>query len=261
MSPSERRARKIARLNAEIEARRRALQALEGEAVDQRPRTNRVVVLAAAGAVVVAAATIVPAILLSRHGGSASAKAPPTQQAPESVGSSCPDFKTPPPADMPVGATYKFEDGGQLASSFFNLYHPRGFSEGTLYTQHYLLFRKSDPRVRIRFGWRWPIEEAEAGAFFATIQRSVQRSTSFKDLGTTDATLGCQKASRWSYERVSQGERLRATRYSFLLTTKIRDHVAYDILFEAPAATYDRWRGPFDLVERSFRVNPGLLSG
>jgi hypothetical protein len=267
MSPSERRARKVARLNAEIEDRRRLLQTLEAEAagsglIDERQRSNRVVILASAGAIVIAAGTIVPAILLSRHSGSASAK-PPQQasQAPVDAGARCPDFKPPPQRDVPVGQSYKFEDGGQLAQSFFNLYHPVGFSEGPLYTLHYLLFRKDDPRVRIRFGWRWPIEEADARRFFRTIQRSVRRSRGFQDLGTTGATIGCQNADRWSYERISNGERLRATRYSFVLTTRIGDHVAYDILFEAPATTYDRWRRPFDVVKRSFRVNPGLLSG
>jgi hypothetical protein len=223
-------------------------------------RRRSVVVLAVA--FVVAAAAIVPALLLLHDGGSASAKSPQeTGQAPVDAGARCPDFKQPPPRDVPLGKPYKFEDGGLLASSFFNLYHPAGFSQGPLYTLHYELFRKDDPRVRIRFGWRWPIAEADARRFFLTIQRSVRRSSGFEDHGTTGATIGCQQASRWSYERTSNGDRLRATRYGFVLMTRTGDHVAYDVLFEAPVATYDRWRAPFDLVERSFRVNPGLLTG
>jgi hypothetical protein len=179
-------------------------------------KRRRGVVVLTVVAVVVAAA-VVPAILLSLGDGSALAR---SGRAPVDAGARCPDFKPPPPRDVPVGPG-KFEDGGLLGQSFFNLYHPAGFSQGPLYTLHYELFRKDDPRVRIRFGWRWPIEEAAADRFFSTIQRSVRQSSGFEDLGTTSATIGCQDASRWSYERVANGERLRATRYSFVLTTRI----------------------------------------
>jgi hypothetical protein len=264
MSPSERRAQQVARLHAEIGDRRRLLEKLEAEGAfpaEDRQRSNRIAVLASAAAIAIAAVTIVPAILLSRHDGSASATA---GQAPVETGSRCPDFEPPPPPDLPIGKQgpiYRFEDGGLLGSTFFNLYHPRGFSAAPLYSQHYELFRKTDPRVRIRIGWRQTFEEADARGCFPPIQQALRRSAGFEDLGTTGAVLGCQKASRWRYERVSNGERLRATRYSFVLTTHLRDYVAYDVLFEAPSATYDRWRAPFSLVERSFRVNPGLLAG
>jgi hypothetical protein len=267
MSPPERREQQIARLHAEIGDRRRLLEKLEAEGTfpaHDRQRSNRVVALASAGAIVIAAATIVPVILLSRHGGAASAQ--PTRQTgevPISSASRCPDFKPPPPPDVPIGKEGpidRFEDGGLLGHTFFNLYHPRGFSAGPLYSQHYELFRKPDPRVRIRIGWRETVEDADAHRYFQASEQALRRSDGFEDLGTTEAVIGCQKATRWKYERISHGERLRATRYRFVVKTKLF-HVAYDVLFEAPATTYDRWRASFDLVEHSFRLNPGLLSG
>jgi hypothetical protein len=267
MSPSERREQQIARLHAEIGDRRRLLEKLEAEgtfSAADRQRSNRVVVLASAGAIAIAAATIVPAILLSRHGGAASAQ--PTRQTDEvpiSSASRCPDFKPPPPPDLPIGKQgpiERFEDGGLLGHTFFNLFHPRGFSAGPLYSQHYELFRKADPRVRIWIGWRQTVEEADAHRYFQPTQEALRRSNGFEDLGATEAIIGCQKANRWKYERISHGERLRATRYRFVVRTN-GQHVAYDVLFEAPATTYDRWRAPFDLAERSFRLNPGLLTG
>jgi hypothetical protein len=267
MSPSERRAQQIARLHAEIGDCRRLLEKLEADGsfpADDRQRSNRAVALASAGAIAIAAATIVPVILLSRHGGAASAQ--PTHQPdkmPAGSASRCPDFKAPPPPDVPIGKQgpiYRFEDGGLLGHTFFNLYHPRGFSAGPLYSRHYELFRKNDPRVRIRIGWSQTVEDADAHRYFQPSEQALRRSEGFEDLGTTGAVIGCQKASRWDYERISHGERLRATRYRFVVKTN-GFHVAYDVLFEAPATTYDRWRAPFDLVTRSFRVNPGLLTG
>jgi hypothetical protein len=264
MSPSERRAQQIARLHAEIGDRRRLLEQLEAEGTfpaNHRQRSNRVVVLASAGALVIATATIASAILLSGHGGGAASAQ--TDEVPVGDASRCPDFKPPPPPDLPIGKEGpidRFEDGGLLGHSFFNLYHPRGFSAGPLYSLHYELFRKTDPRVRIRISWRQTVEEADARRYFQPTQQALRRSAGFEDLGTTGVTIGCQKASRWSYERVSKGERLRATRYRFAVRVN-RQYVAYDLLFEAPATTYDRWRAPFDLVVRSFRLNPGLFGG
>ena len=149
--------RRVAKLHEVLERHQRAIDAIEvasSEAEIQaaltlrdRSSRRRRVLLAAASAAVIVGGTGVAAVLATRHenaGASSPRKSLAASESPRTViAPKCPVFKPPPVPDLPVGGhgpVWKFEDGCQLAHSFFSLYHPKGFSAAPLYSQHYELF-------------------------------------------------------------------------------------------------------------------------
>ena len=268
--------RRVAKLREVLETHQRAIDAIEvasSEAEIQaalaqrdRSRPRRRLLLVAASVAVIVTGTGTAALLATRDD-NAGASSPEKELAPREspktvIAPKCPVFKPPPVPDLPVGGQgpiWKFEDGGQLAHSFFSMYHPKGFTAGPLSSQHYELFRKADKRVRIWIGWDWPTGNTEPQPYVEKMRRQLAQKSGYRDLGTEKTVFGCQWAVRWDYRRDADGTVVRSERYFFAAISRVRKHNGvYNVLFEAPAATFPRWKGAFGLVARSFRVNQGI---
>jgi len=246
--------RRVAKLHNVLETHQRAIDAIEvanseaeiQAALAQRDRSSRRrrVLLLAASVAVVVTGTGTGALLATRDDDAGVSSPGKKSAAPESpktvIAPKCPVFKPPPVPDLPVGGhgpVWKFEDGGQLAHSFFYMYHPKGFTAGPLYSQHYELFRKADKRVRIWIGWDWPTGNTEPQPYVEKMRRQLAQKNGYRDLGTV----------------------VRSERYFFAAISRVKKHNGvYNVLFEAPAASFPRWKGAFGLVARSFRVNQGI---
>jgi hypothetical protein len=233
------------------------------EAVKLLRQRRKLRLLLPAGAAVLVAGISLAVAVPSHHDEAKATKV--VREPPEParvIAPRCPTFQPPAPPDVPVGnqgPEYKFEDGGIMAHSFFTLYHPRGFSAGPLYSQHYDLFRKQQPSVRIRIRWVWPTDATSPRPNFIATRRKFEQLSGFTDLGTTKTVFGCQWAIRWDYRRTVNGTRVRAIQYFFAAISRVQAHNGvYDVLFEAPAGEFSRWNRAFNLVRRSFRVNQGI---
>jgi hypothetical protein len=268
--------RRVAKLHNVLETHQRAIDAIEvanseaeiQAALAQRDRSSRRrrVLLLAAGVAVIVTGTGTGALLATRDDDAAVSSPGKKSAAPESpktvIAPKCPVFTPPPVPDLPVGGhgpISKFEDGGQLAHSFFYMYHPKGFMAGPLYSQHYELFRKADKRVRIWIGWDWPTGNTEPEPYVEKMRRQLAQKNGYRDLGTEKTVFGCQWAVRWDYRQDADGTVVRSERYFFAAISRVKMHNGvYNVLFEAPAASFPRWKGAFGLVARSFRVNQGI---
>jgi len=253
------RRRRVARLHERIEWEQRRIDALEAAtsgaeieaALAHRLRSRRrPALLLATAAVAIGTAGGATAFVTTRHSGATPAavekRLPPA----------CPFFNPRWP-DLPVGnqRPVRFEDGGGVSNGFFSLAHPPGFSQAPLYRQHYELFDRKAPRVRIRVGFHADAEAGDPRFFLALARQSLRETKGFEDLGTREESLGCLSSIRWDYERVVDGERLRAVRYFLVTSTKVYHHTAYDLLFEAPAKNWRHWGPIFAYVKKSFRVD------
>jgi hypothetical protein len=266
-----RRRRRIARLHEGIDREQRSIEALEAaksepeiEAVlaQRRSRRSRRAMLVATAVVAIGTAAGASAFVATRDGGAKAARSDPQvagEMAAEHVVDkrppACPFFNPPSPDVLVKHRSFRFEDGGGFSNFFFSLVHPPGFSQAPLYTQHYELFVRKAPHVRIRVGYRTDAEAGDPDFFLALARSSLRETRGFVNLGTRREVVGCEPTLRWDYERVVDGERLRAERYFLVTSTKIYHHTAYDILFEAPAKAWRHWHPVFAYVKASFRVD------
>ena len=258
-----RRSRRVARLHERIDHEQRSIDALEAakseakiEAVLARRRQTRSrrVMLVATGVVAIGTAAGASAFVAARPD-SHPAREVAAKHWVDRRPAACPFFNPPSP-DVPLKhRQFRFEDGGGFSNFFFSLVHPPGFSQAPLYTQHYELFVRKAPHVRIRVGYRTDAEAGDPDFFLALARSSLRETRGFVNLGTRREVVGCEPTLRWDYERVVDGERLRAERYFLVTSTKIYHHTAYDILFEAPAKAWRHWHPVFAYVKASFRVD------
>lgn len=262
------RRRRVARLHERVEREQRRIDALEAatseaeiDALASRPPPRRrPIMLLATAAVAIGTAAGATAFVATRHSGATAARpdaATPAAAAktPKKRHPACPIFNPPQP-DAPVGKVeFRFEEGGGFSNSYFSMYHPPGFSQGPRYTQHYELFNRKAPHVRIRIGYRSYAESGDAHFFLALARQALRESKGFEDLGTREEVVGCRTTIRWDYERVVNGERLRAERHFAVTASKNYHHTTYDILFEAPARTWRHWEPVFAYVKKSYRFD------
>jgi hypothetical protein len=262
------RRRRVARLHESVEREQRRIDALEAatseaeiEALARRPRSRRrPAMLLVTAAVAIGTAAGATAFVTTRHSGATAARPnaaevvanTPRKERPPT----CPFFNPPWP-DLPVEnhRPFRFEDGGGISTGFFSMVHPPGFSHGPLYQQHYELFNRKAPHVRIRVGFHADAEAGNPHFFLALAKQSLRETRGFEDLGTRHEVVGCLPFIRWDYERVVNGERLRAERYFFVSSTNVYHHTKYDLLFEAPAKDWRHWGPIFAYVKKSFRVD------
>jgi hypothetical protein len=250
------RRRRVARLHERIEREQRRIDALEAATSEAEieaalasrlPPRRRPIMLLATAAVAIGTAAGATAFVATRHSGASAARANPVP--------ACPFFNPPSPDVAAKNRTFRFEDGGGFSNGYFSLVHPRGFSQAPLYTQHYELYDRKAPDVRVRVGFRADAEAGDPQFFLALAKSALRDSKGFEDLGTRPEVVGCEPAIRWDYERVVNGQRLRAERHFLVTASRIYHHTAYDLLFEAPAKSWHRWAPVFTYVKQSFRVD------